>query len=267
MTRHSFTILLCFALTSVNAQQPPGSTASHARNHWTVSHGAILRGDSTRKAVTLVFTGDEFGDGLSAITNTLQKHHVTGSFFFTGRFYRNPAFAPSIKLLYRQHNYFGPHSNAHLLYADWTRRDSTLVTIDSFRADLRQNLAAMAALGIDTNGPHFLIPPYEWWNDTIATWCHAIGWQLINFTPGIRTNADYTFPDMGRSYLSSEAIFQSLKQYQSARPSGLNGAIILVHAGTDPRRTDKLYHHLDELLDWLHSNGFTCLPISKFLGN
>jgi len=107
--------------------------------------------------------------------------------------------------------------------------------------------------------------PYEWWNDTVAARSRAIGWQLINFTPGIRTNADYTYPEMGRSYLSSDAILQSLKQYQSTRTGGLNGAIILIHAGTDPRRKDKLYNQLGQLLGWLQANGYRCVPVSKFL--
>ena len=233
--------------------------------HFTVSHGAIIRGDSTRKTVALVFTGDEFGDGLPAITKVLKKHQVAGSFFFTGRFYSNPAFQPAIKELQKQHHYLGPHSNQHLLYADWTHRDSTLVTKDSFHTDLQHNLAAIKALGIDTSGPHYFIPPYEWWNDTIAAWAHAAGWQLINFTPGIRTNADYTYPEMGNSYLPSDKILQSLKQYQSTRPAGLNGAILLIHAGTDPRRKDKFYDHLDQLLIWLQSNGYQCVSIPKLL--
>ncbi|HVU96023.1 MAG TPA: glycoside hydrolase family 9 protein [Puia sp.] len=229
--------------------------------HFTVSHGAILRGDSTRKTVALVFTGDEFGDGLATITKALNKHKVSGSFFFTGRFYSNPAFQPAIKELHRQHHYLGPHSNQHLLYADWTRRDSTLITADSFYTDLQHNLAAIKALGIDTTGPHYFIPPYEWWNDTIAAWTRAAGWQLINFTPGIRTNADYTYPEMGNSYLPGDKILQSLEQYRTTRPAGLNGAIILIHAGTDPRRKDKLYNHLDQLLTWLQSNGYQCVSI------
>src|SRR5579871_734854 len=134
MIRSVITVLLCSALTSAHSRQPARPTIDQrgpapdraAKNpHWTISHGAIVRGDSSRKTVALVFTGDEFGDGLSAITSALTKHHVTGSFFFTGRFYRNPAFRAAIRRLYRLHNYLGPHSNAHLLYADWARRDST----------------------------------------------------------------------------------------------------------------------------------------------
>ena len=229
------------------------------------SHGAIVRGDSTRKTVSLVFTGDEFGDGLPAITTILKKHRVPGSFFFTGHMYRNPAYSATIRQLYKNHNYLGPHSDKHLLYADWTKRDSTLVTEDSFRMDLNNNLAAIRAVGIDTTGPHYFIPPYEWWNDTIAAWAHTAGWQLINFTPGVRTNADYTYPGMGSSYTTTDAILQSLKKQYSTRPGGLNGAIILIHAGTDPRRKDKLYNRLGELLEWLQTNGYRCVTIPELL--
>ena len=231
----------------------------------TLSHGGIVRGDSTRPAVALVFTGDEFGEGLPAITAALDKHHVHGSFFFTGRFYRNPAFRSALLQLYRRHHYLGPHSDRHLLYNDWNNRDSLLVTSAQFRSDVHNNLAAMRSLGIDNAGLHYFIPPYEWWNDTVAAWARSIGWQIINFTPGIRTNADYTWPEMGASYLSSNRILQSLRQFESSRAGGLKGAIILVHAGVDPRRKDKLYTRLDELIVWLQSRGYHCVRVDDLL--
>ncbi|HEY4111220.1 glycoside hydrolase family 9 protein [Puia sp.] len=231
----------------------------------TLSHGAIIRGDSTRKTVALVFTGDEFGDGLPAISKALSKHQVRASFFFTGRFYRNPAFRASIQQLNKDHHYLGPHSDQHLLYNDWIRRDSLLVTTDSFRTDLKKCLASIKALDIDTKHANFFIPPYEWWNDSIASWARRIGWRLVNFTPGIRTNADYTYPQLGTTYLSSDTILKTLRQFQSSRPAGLNGAIILIHAGTDPRRKDKLYNRLDQLLTWLQSIGYQPLRIDQLL--
>ena len=238
-----------------------------ARNphRYTRSHGAIVRGDSTKRSLALVFTGDEFGDGLPAIAAALHKHKVAGSFFFTGRFYRNPAFQPAIRELNRQHHYLGPHSNAHLLYNDWTRRDSLLVSADSFRTDLQKNLVAINALGIDTGHANFFIPPYEWWDDTIAAWARTQGWQLVNFTPGIRTNADYTWPEMGKSYLGSDAILQSLSTFRSSYSAGLNGTILLIHAGTDPRRKDKLYNHLDQLITQLQASGYQFLRIDQLL--
>jgi len=36
----------------------------------------------------------------------------------------------------------------------------------------------------------------------------------------------------------------------------LNGTILLIHAGTDLQRKDKLYNRLDELIDYLKSEGY-----------
>ena len=52
-----------------------------------LSHGAIIRGDTTQKNISLVFTADEFGDGARLITNALKNRKIQGSFFFTGNFY------------------------------------------------------------------------------------------------------------------------------------------------------------------------------------
>ncbi|MCK7558258.1 hypothetical protein MKQ70_25950 [Chitinophaga sedimenti] len=71
------------------------------------SRGGIIRGDSTRKAPALVFTGDEFADGGQHIANTLKAAGVKANFFFTGRFYRNPAFAGIIRQLKRDGHYRG----------------------------------------------------------------------------------------------------------------------------------------------------------------
>jgi peptidoglycan/xylan/chitin deacetylase (PgdA/CDA1 family) len=227
------------------------------------SHGAFIRGDASKKQVALVFTADEFGDGLETISTTLQKENVKGAFYFTGRFYRNKAFLPGIKKLYAQHHLMGMHSDQHLLYADWTKRDSTLVTKDSMFKDLARNENAILAAGIRKKDlKPFFIPPYEWWNDEVAGWLKASGLEVFSLTPGTGTNADYTYPEMGKSYRSSDAIISSLKQLA---PDALNGAILLVHAGTDPRRKDKLYNRLGELIGYLKSSGYTFSRVDELL--
>ena len=39
---------------------------------FTSSHGAIIRGDTAKKNIALVFTGHEFADGGDFIVNTLK---------------------------------------------------------------------------------------------------------------------------------------------------------------------------------------------------
>jgi len=169
-----------------------------------------------------VFTGDEYFEGMDRIADILSDKVVKGSFFLTGRLYRNPGARGGILRLKGEGHYLGPHSDQHLLYNDWTRRDSVLVTRDSMRRDLLANYEAMETLGIRQRRRYF-IPPYEWWDDTVAAWCREMGVQVVNFTPGTGTNADYTFPEMGATYRSSDTLVQLLLRFEAraaAAPAG-----------------------------------------------
>ena len=242
-------IFFLLPITQGSAQETKWSplNESEARAYgFTVEHGGITRGDSSRREIALVFTADEFYEGLDVIGKTLRSERVKGAFFLTGRLYRNADAQPTIRRLFREGHYMGPHSDMHLLYNDWGRRDSLLVSRDSMMTDLSANYRAMDALGI-RHRERLFIPPYEWWSREVADWCLASGIQVVNFTAGTRSNADYTYPEMGTSYLSSDRILAHLESL--AQSGRLQGAIILVHAGTDPRRPDKLY---DRLGEWIH---------------
>jgi len=78
------------------------------------------------------------------------------------------------------------------LYCDWIKRDSLLVTKKDFTNDLSQNYAGMQKAGINKENAGFFIPPYEWYNDSIAAWTTEFGVQLINYTPGTTSTSDYT---------------------------------------------------------------------------
>ena len=228
------------------------------------SDGAIIRGDSTQKNIALVFTGDEFADGGNHISQTLAKENIKASFFFTGNFYRNPVFKNLITGLKNNGHYLGPHSDKHLLYCDWAKRDSLLVTKDQFKNDLLQNYAEMKQFGIDKAQENYFMPPYEWYNDSIAAWAKELNVQLINFTPGIKSNADYTYPEL-KNYQSSQVIYQSIINYEKDHKRGLNGFILLLHIGTDPRRTDKFYDRLESLIKHLKTSGYHFKTVAGLL--
>jgi len=158
----------------------------------------------------------------------------------------------------------GAHSDAHLLYCDWKKRDSLLVTQNEFNDDLLKNYAAMRSFGIAKTQAPLFPPPYEWYNDTIAAWTKTAGLQLINFTPGTLSHADYTTPDAA-NYRSSATIWNSIENFEAKAPNGLNGFILLLHIGTDPKRTDKFYKHLPTLLQWLKSKDYQLLRVDELV--
>jgi peptidoglycan/xylan/chitin deacetylase (PgdA/CDA1 family) len=221
-----------------------------------VSHGGIVRMNPSNKEIFLVFTGHEFSDGAEMIRETLREHDIRASFFFTGDFYRSPGNAQVINILREDSHYLGAHSDKHLLYCSWEQRDSLLISQQEFLKDVRDNYKVMKEHGIGIASARYFMPPYEWYNDSISTWCRRVGLALVNFTPGTSSNADYTTPDMGPRYLSSDTIMHRILSYEQDDPNGLNGFILLLHIGTDPLRSDKLYLRLDELLEELTRRGY-----------
>ena len=101
--------------------------------------------------------------------------------------------------------------------------------------------------------PRYFMPPYEWYNQQISDWAKLMGVQIVNFTPGTTSNADYTTPDM-TSYRSSEELVEQLLAFEEK--NGLHGALVLIHPGTEDSRTDKLYNRLDEVLEHLKRKGY-----------
>ncbi|HBB00573.1 MAG: cellulase [Bacteroidetes bacterium GWD2_45_23] len=222
--------------------------------------GGIVRGDASTKQLSLVFTGHEYADGANVIREVLKKHHIKGTFFLTGDFYRK--YPALVRNLQKEGHYMGPHSDKHLLYADWQNRDSTLIARPEFEKDLDNNYRAMEKGGLEIESPRYLMPPYEWYNREISDWAKAMDVQIVNFTPGTTSNADYTTPGM-KNYLSSETIYHNILQYEEK--NSLSGFMLLIHIGTDPTRSDKFYDCLDELIGELKNREYKFIRIDGLL--
>ncbi len=272
-----FRLFILFSIVYLVAPGPSGLGASFPQPAETASvtapglgekflydEGGIVRGDVSNKKLALIFTGGDFADGGLHIRAVLSEKDVKAGFFFTGDFYRSGEKKALVRGLVADGHYLGPHSDKHLLYCDWADRSKTLITRDAFERDILANYAIMAEYGIRKQDAPYFIPPYEWYNKEIVTWSAGLGLSLFNFTPGTSSNADYTTPDMP-NYLSSDVIYDRILAYEKKDPKGFNGFILLIHIGTDPKRTDKLYMKLGELIDTLRSRGYAFVRIDTLL--
>ena len=211
----------------------------------------------------MVFTGHDLSEGTEEVLAALKHHHVKGSFFLTGDYLRTPGFKSYVRQMLSDGHMVSGHSDKHLLISDWGSKDVLLVTRDSFLKDLKANLKALENVGVDSRNLSYYIPSYEWYNSETVDWAKAVGLYSINYTPGIRTAADYTFPEMGGRYMSSTAILENLWSYEAR--FGLNGFLVLIHMGTDDRRKDKLYHHLDDMISILKGKGYQLVDVPDLL--
>ena len=257
-TSLTVTILVLLLLPMLPAASQTGKS-SHL-----LLHGAKVRGDTSKAEIALVFTGDEYADGGLHITDILKREGIEASFFLTGKFYRNAEFEELIQVLLKGGHYLGAHSDQHLLYCTWENRDSLLVSQKQFNDDLLDNYSAMRTFGIAREDASFFLPPYEWYNDSIAIWTRTMGLQLVNFTHGTLSHADYTVPHT-LGYHSSDEIFRSILDHEETDAYGLNGFILLSHTGTAPERMDKFYLYLEKLIEELKEQGYRFKRIDELL--
>lgn len=131
-----------------------------------------------------------------------------------------------------------------------------------------ENYRKMQDWGIGQEKARYYMPSYEWYNDSIRNWTEEKGLKLINFTPGLRTATDYTYPEMGESrYWTSRRILDQVVDFEQNNRTGLNGFIILIHLGTDPRRPDhdKFYDLLPEMMEYLMGKGYEFKRVDHLL--
>ena len=170
-------------------------------------------------------------------------------------------------------HFLGNHSNRHLLYCDWNKRDSLLVSKYEFLNDLfplTERLGHYAEkaekLGFGHAFIRYFLPPFEWYNDSISLWCKEADIQLINYTPGTLSNADYTTPAM-KNYRRSDTIYNSIIKYEQSHSTGLNGFILLMHIGAGRERKDKFYLRLPQLISYLKRKGYQFQTVEQLLSD
>jgi peptidoglycan/xylan/chitin deacetylase (PgdA/CDA1 family) len=230
-----------------------------------VRDGSIIRGPKDRKRIAIVFTGHEYAEGAETILRELARHDGHGSFFLTGTFLSAPESARLLPRLWAAGHYVGPHSDEHLLYCTWDSTRKTLVSREQFRSDLARNLEKLSAASNKSHSnARFFLPPFEHYNSEIASWTVEMGLTLINFTPGTRSNADYT-GEGDANFVSSQSIFDSIVKREREDPHGLNGFILLFHIGSGPGRRDKFHDRMGELLDYLQHKGYRFVRIDELL--
>jgi peptidoglycan/xylan/chitin deacetylase (PgdA/CDA1 family) len=169
-----------------------------------------------------------------------------------------------VKRIVAEGHYLGPHSDKHLVYCPWEGPKTTLISRAEFEADLESNLRKIEGFGVRRAQVRYFLPPYEHYNEQIAHWAKAMGLRLINYTPGTRSNADYT-GEAEKNFVPSKRIFESILTRERQDPDGLNGFLLLLHLGSGPGRADKFASRFGELLDYLKPKDYQLVRVDKLL--
>lgn len=257
-------IVTCCAVLDAGAPASQHPRRPAGPEAFQLAEDGIVRGPTDARRLALVFTGHEFAEGTPTILDVLSRRRARASFFLTGAFLRDPEKSSLVRRMIRDGHYVGPHSDGHLLYCPWTGPKVTLVSREEFRTDLERNLAELERLGVQRKSVRFFLPPYEWYNAEISAWTRELGLTLVCHTPGTRSNADYTEEGTPR-FVSSETILQSILRREREAPDGLNGFLLLLHAGAGPGRTDKFHRRFEELVAALEGRGYEFVRVDTLV--
>jgi len=227
-------------------------------------YGVVTKINPDQKVVYLVFTAHysendsgyfENFDGIVPVLDVLKEKGVKGSFFPTGKCFVQDQYREPIRRIVDEGHYLSAHSFAHLLLCDEQDRSVSLVGADSIAVDFARMEKCLQEVGLTKEQYNWMIPPYETYNDESVAAMHSLGFHLLNPTPGLINDMDWTKPG-DANYVSGEDIMNRIWEYEAANT--LNGVIMLVHAMVYPDRTDedRVFTHLGEIIDTLREKGY-----------
>lgn len=229
----------------------------------TVDQGCIIRTDSTRKTIQLVFTANQYNDGVSTINQVLKKQNIKASFFVTGNFIRNNT--KTVSDWKKTGYYVGPHTDKHLVAVSSVDPESPVISRSQFLNDIKNNFLELEKAGITRNQATIFYPAGGAYNDSISRWSREIGLNIVCQTPGTKSDQDISTPEMRESYFSSGEIYNQIITYE--KNNGLNGHILMFHTGTSQKRSDKFYKRLSALITELKKRGYDFATLEETVLN
>lgn len=227
-------------------------------------NGGLIRTNTQKKQICLLFSGHNFVDGKRTIPKILHKQNIKASFFFTGDFLRNKRHKKLIKGLIEDGHYVGVHSDKNPAYCSQQDNNTLVISKSQFMSDLRANFKELEKFDIKKQEVPFFLPANLTYNDSISRWAKESGLILVNYSPGTRSYTDNSIPEMRENYFSSVEIYNQIMSVE--KNEGLNGHLLLLHMGSDARRSDKFYKRIDSLIKELKSKGYQFVDLATATG-
>lgn len=231
---------------------------------------AFSRGPLNRREVAFTFDGGSSNNAAEEILNTLKEKGIQCTFFLTGEFIRN--YPGTVKRITAEGHDVGNHmwGHPHLTSFAEDRTQTTLSGITSER--VRSELSKTAALFRKVTGKD-MAPlwraPYGEFNPEIVRWAAEAGFRHVGWTTGRgweenMDTLDWVADKSSKAYHSADAIVSKILGSAKKNPQGINGAVILMHLGTE-RKDDFPHQKLPEILDGLKKDGYRAVTVSDMI--
>jgi peptidoglycan/xylan/chitin deacetylase (PgdA/CDA1 family) len=227
----------------------------------------VQRGPLNRKEIALTFDGGSINNAADEILDALKINDVHCTFFLTGEFIRR--YPGTVKRILQEGHEVGNHtwSHPHLTSFAKNRKHETLPGITSEK--IRQELSKTASLFKLVTGKEmagFWRAPYGEYNAEILRWSAEAGYKHIGWTVGrgweeSMDSMDWVADKNSTAYHSADEITEKILKYGTGKKYGANGAIVLMHLGTD-RKEDFPHQKLPEIIEELKKQGYRLVRMS-----
>ena len=228
------------------------------------------RGNLTEKKIALTFDGDYLDNVTAEILDILKQEQVRCTIFLTGRYMRR--YGDLVKRMVAEGHEVGNHSWTHphlTSYAENHRHD-TLPNIT--QEIVQQELLKTAELFRKITGKRiapYWRAPYGEHNAEIRSWAAAVGFRQIGWTVGKNwengmDTLDWVTDKNSTAYHSADEIAEKILSFAKRNYYGANGAIILMHLGTQ-RNDDYPHLKLPYIIQQLKKDGYQFVTISEML--
>jgi len=230
----------------------------------------FTRGSPGLPHISLTFDGDSTDCDLPAILQVLAQRGITATFFLTGEFLER--FPESVRAAVAGGHEIGSHLYRHVHLTTWEENRHHDTRPEITREYLHDLLEKNEAVFRNVTGQPMAKlwrAPFGETNPTINAWAAELGYWQVTWTRS--TNRDKSMDSLDwvtdraePRYLTAPQILERLLAFDGGLPGGANGAIILMHTGSQ-RREERGWTILDDLIVGMIRRGYQFVPVSRLL--
>jgi peptidoglycan/xylan/chitin deacetylase (PgdA/CDA1 family) len=222
---------------------------------------SIVRGNPSRRYVSLTFDGGSMATGADSILDILARRNVQTTMFLTGQFVER--YPELVKRMLADGHEIGNHTynHPHLTLYDSLRQHVTRPEVN--REFIFWQLKHTDSLFFQLTGQHmvpFWRAPYGEVNPEIIQWAAEAGYMHVHWGRALDTR-DWMADENQPGYLPADKVLRNILE-MAEEDAKLNGGIILMHLGTQ-RETAPMYTVLDSLINGLRARGYNLVSVKK----
>lgn len=223
----------------------------------------VEKGSEKYSRISLTFDGGANASGAEEILNTLENKKIRTTIFLTGEFIIK--YPDLVNRMTSSNQEIANHTFDHPHLTEYKDNKQHIILKNVNREFIHKQLLSTDSVFYELTGKHmapFWRAPFGEYNQQILDWAAECGYMHIRWTQGFDT-FDWVEDQDSPIYKSSKQVFDHIVDNDEPENS-LNGVIVLMHLGSN-RTQDQVYKIIPNLIDELHSRGYTIVSISNLL--